>query len=131
MKRKLEIGETKQHNYEVKAQDFASFDTGEVHAVMSTFALGREMEWASRLFVLEIKSEDEEGIGTLLEIEHKSPAVSGDMLDIQATVAELQHNEIICSIIVEQNGRLVAKGRTGQKILKKEKLNQIFTSLER
>ena len=41
---------------------------GLVHTVLSTFALGRELEWAARLFVLEMKSVDEEGIGTELFI---------------------------------------------------------------
>ena len=41
---------------------------GLVHTVLSTFALGRELKWVARLFVLEMKSVDEEGIGTELFI---------------------------------------------------------------
>jgi len=131
MERRLEIGEVKTYNYEVKPQDFASFDIGEVHAVMSTFALGREMEWSSRLFVLDVKSDDEEGIGTMLQVEHKSPAMAGAVLCLEAIVSKVKGNEIICTIVVKHNDRLIATGKTGQKIVKKEKLNQIFTSLER
>ena len=47
-----------------------------VHPFYSTFALGRDVEWACRQFVLEMKEEDEEGIGTFLNITHKSPACS-------------------------------------------------------
>lgn len=131
MKNDSLLGQTKVHNYIVKAEDYASFNTGTVHQVVSTFALGREMEWSSRLFALEMREEDEEGIGSFLEIKHLSPAIEGMNLSISAKLVEIIGNEIICEIAVTQGTRLIAKGRTGQKILKRAKLIQIFTSLER
>lgn len=56
----VKLGAVRVHKYTVKATDAASFDAGEVHQVMSTFSLGREMEWSSRLFALEMKEADEE-----------------------------------------------------------------------
>jgi hypothetical protein len=58
-------------------EDCASFESGNVHPVYATFALGRDAEWACRLFVLEMKEAYEEGIGTFLTIHHKSPALVG------------------------------------------------------
>jgi fluoroacetyl-CoA thioesterase len=125
------LNHIKDHIYKVKAEDFAIFDAGTVHEVVSTFALAREMEWATRLFALEMREEDEEGIGTFVEIKHLSPALKGAELNITAHLVEIIKNEIICEVLVKQSDRLVASGRTGQKILKREKINQIFTSLDR
>ena len=124
------IGDQKVWEKVVEPQDVAAFAGEQVHPVCSTFALGREMEWASRLFVLEMREEDEEGIGTLLEIQHISPALIGDRLVFTATVEGLQGNELICTLEVSTGKRLVAKGRTGQKVLKRSKLQKIFQQLE-
>ena len=123
--------DSKIHHYEVQQTDFASFQSGTVHRVCSTFALGREMEWSSRLFVLEMMDEDEEGVGTFLEIRHQGPAFEGETLRITATLESLLDNELICAIEVKVAERIVAKGKTGQKVLKKDKINQIFTRLEK
>lgn len=129
MKTSFKPGDSKLHTYRVTRTDFASFETGMVHEVCSTFALGREMEWSSRLFVLEMTEADEEGIGTMLEVSHLGPAFEGDEMVIRATIESLLSNELICQIDVRVGERRIATGRTGQKILKKEKINQIFTRL--
>ena len=129
MKNIFKPGDTKSHSYTVKAEDVAQFETGLVHAVCSTFTLAREMEWSSRLFVLEMRDEDEEGIGTSVTVEHKSPALVGDVLEVLAKVSSIQKNELICTVEVKCGERLVAIGSTGQKILLRSKLNQIFSSL--
>jgi predicted thioesterase len=131
LKTPFQPGDYKRHSHQVTEADLASFETGMVHAVCSTFALGREMEWSSRLFVLDMKDEDEEGIGTFLEIAHHGPAFEGEQLEIQAVLESQQGNEVICSIGVTVKNRPVASGRTGQKILKKDKIKQIFTRLEK
>lgn len=131
MKTSFQPGDSKIHHYTVQQTDFASFESGTVHKVCSTFALGREMEWSSRLFVLEMTDKEEEGVGTLLEIRHHGPAFEGEELSIKATVESLMGNEIICAIEVKVVDRMIAKGKTGQKILKKDKINQIFTRLEK
>lgn len=130
MKALFKPGNIREHSYTVKAEDVAAFESGTVHEVCSTFALGREMEWASRLFVLEMREAHEEGIGTHLEIEHLSPALVGDHLRITAEVESLQGNELLCTIQVSTKaGRRVARGRTGQKIIDREKIAAIFSSL--
>ncbi len=131
MKTPFKPGDSKVHTYEVKHTDFAGFQSGVVHPVCSTFALGREMEWSSRLFALDMIEADEEGIGTLLEIAHLGPAFEGEVLTIKATFDSLSGNELICLIEVSVENRPVATGRTGQKILKKDRITQIFTRLEK
>ncbi len=131
MKAIFKIGDVKKHLFQVAAEDFASFQTGLVHKVCSTFALGREMEWASRQFVREMIDKHEEGVGTLLEIRHLSPAFLGEHVEVIAEIESIIENELICTIRVKAGNRQIASGRTGQKILSKIKINQIFTSLER
>ena len=128
---KFKKGDSKVHVFQVSPEDFAAFDSGVVHKVCSTFALSREMEWSSRLFVLDMIEASEEGIGTFLEIKHISPAFFGSTIEMVATVESFINNELICKIHAKVGDREIASGRTGQKILTKEKINQFFTSLER
>ncbi|MBD1397592.1 hypothetical protein H9Q13_10475 [Pontibacter sp. JH31] len=126
MKHPFQTGDTKVYCKTVTAADFARFDDGLVHAVCSTFALAQAAEWAGRLFVLEMKEEDEEGIGTFLTINHKSPAFEGDIIEITATLQSQEGNNVICSFEARVGDRLVADGDTGQKILKKDKLASVL-----
>jgi predicted thioesterase len=73
--------------------------------------------------------EDEEGIGTFLTIEHKSPALVGETVEIQAVLKEIAGNAINCTFIASVGDRIIAEGTTGQKILKKEKLERMVKSI--
>ncbi len=124
------IGEKIEISKTVEENDLATFETGTVHPFYGTFALGRDVEWACRQFVLEMKEEDEEGIGTFLNITHKSPAMLGQTVRIEAVLTELDGNSVNCTFSVWVNDRLVAEGTQGQKILKKEKLERIKQQLQ-
>ncbi|MDX5321942.1 MAG: hypothetical protein LPK45_12425 [Bacteroidota bacterium] len=130
MKQPFKIGDTVTFARVVKEEDKAAFDSGEVHALYSTFSLGRDAEWACRLFVLEMKEEDEEGIGTFLKIEHHSPAFVGQEVVFTATLEEVNAHEVIGSFEARVGERLIASGSTGQKILKKEKINRIMNQFK-
>lgn len=116
-----------EHRYTVQPQDVAAFHGEVVHPVCSTFVLAREIEWTTRLFVLEMKEDDEEGIGTQVSIDHKSPAFVGEEIIFTAQIESLRDHELICSYKAMAGNRLIATGQTGQKILKKETLKGIFT----
>jgi fluoroacetyl-CoA thioesterase len=73
-----------------------------------------------------MKAEDEEGIGTFLTINHKSPAFEGEEITITATLKSQEGNNVICSFEARVGDRLVADGETGQKILKKDKLASVL-----
>jgi len=124
-------GDKKYHSKRITENDLASFENANVHPVCSTFALAREIEWASRLFVLELLDNDEEGIGTKLEINHKSPAILDEELIIEATVQTLYQHEIICDISVKVDNRLIATGVTGQKVLKKSKIDRLISDIQK
>jgi len=123
------IGDSKTFIYKVEAKDTASFASGEVHPVYATFAIARDAEWCSRLFVLDMKDENEEGIGTFVEIKHHAPAFEGEEVIFESTIDELSHNAINCSVKASVGNRLVATGRTGQKVLLKTKLAQHFEAI--
>lgn len=127
MKNIPNVGDTRVYKKIVEESDQASFHGSPVHAVCSTFALARDMEWSSRLFFLDMKEEDEEGVGTHLTIDHKGPAFVGEELSFIATAKSIHNHELICDIEVKANNRIVAVGKTGQKMLKKERLKQLFT----
>ena len=127
MKNIYKVGDQKVYKKTVEESDQASFQGEVLHSVCSTFALARDFEWSSRLFFLEMKEAHEEGVGTFLSIDHKSPAFVGEDISIVATVEKVERNELICSIEATCGSRLIASGKTGQKMLTKDKLKKIFT----
>lgn len=129
MKNIFKVGDSKVYETDVLEEDLASFNGGLVHPVCSTFSLARDVEWATRQYVLELREEDEEGIGTYLSIEHVSPALSGEHLLIYSEIEKLDGGELICSYEVKVGDRIIARGKTGQKVLKKDKIDKIFRSL--
>ncbi|MGE0590053.1 MAG: thioesterase family protein [Cyclobacteriaceae bacterium] len=126
MKSIFKIGDQKRYERRIVPEDQAIFHGEVLHAVCSTFALARDMEWSSRLFFIEMKDDDEEGVGTHLSIDHFSPAFVGEKLSVVATVAAISGNELMCDIEVKVDNRIIAKGKTGQRMLKKERLKKIF-----
>ncbi|MCY7360503.1 MAG: hypothetical protein LH629_00315 [Ignavibacteria bacterium] len=129
MKNIFKPGDQKVFKRTVTASDTASFDSGTVHPVYATFALARDAEWCCRLFVLEIKDDDEEGIGTMVSVNHLSSALINQEVIIIATVKLILNNQIICTYTAYVNEREIANGEQAQKILKKEKLEKIFNAL--
>ena len=97
MKSIFKLGDKKQFTKVIGLSDLAEFESGEVHKVYGTFALGRDAEWSSRLFVLEMKEEDEEGIGTFLNI---TPALNKKNINFS----------------LKKNGELMQKGLIGDMI---------------
>lgn len=123
-------GDTKEYRHTVVDADAARFESGEVHNVYSTFAIARDAEWAGRLFVLEMKEADEEGIGTGITVTHHAPALMGQEVVFVATLTEVNKNEVIVDYTAHVGDRLIATGKTWQKILKKERLDKLFESLK-
>jgi predicted thioesterase len=127
---KFKTGDLKAYSHIVTESDIARFEHGEVHNVYSTFALARDAEWSGRLFVLEMKDSDEEGIGSGIEIKHISPALIGQTVRFEASFVCLHKNEVINDFNAYVGDRLIAKGRQWQKIIKKERLEALFAGIE-
>ena len=130
MKQIFATGSEKTFTKVVTESDVAAFESGMVHAVYATFAIARDAEWVGRLFVLEMKEDDEEGIGTLVLVNHHAPALVGETVVYEAVIDELHKNVIGCTFSAYVGRRLIASGRTGQKILRKDRLDKLLTELE-
>jgi len=130
MKYLFKEGDQKTYLKTVSEEDVAAFQGQVVHRVCSTFALARDFEWTSRLFFIEMKEEDEEGVGTHLSIDHVGPAFVGEEIIFRATVEQISGMNLTCRIEATVNGRLVATARTSQKMIKKQKLIEIFSNRE-
>ena len=122
----VQVGEKRQIEHVVQKHDYAGFLGEVVHPVYSTFALGRDAEWACRQFVLELKEEDEEGVGTFLNIKHESPAFEGEKVVIESELQEIKANQVICSFVAKVGNRVIARGTQGQMVLKKDKVHQLL-----
>jgi fluoroacetyl-CoA thioesterase len=127
MKQIFKPGDKKEFRKMVQPSDVAAFGGETVHPVYATFSLARDAEWTTRQFVLEMRSPDEEGIGTFLTIEHKGPAFVGEEIIFVAWVDHVEENELICFYEARVSDRLIAMGKTGQKILGRDKLAKIFS----
>ncbi|HAV25885.1 MAG: fluoroacetyl-CoA thioesterase [Bacteroidia bacterium] len=125
MKQLFRHGDTKEFYKTVGKKDAAIFNGVQLHPYYSTYALARDAEWTSRLFVLDMKEVDEEGIGTFIDIKHKSPAPVGSEVRFIATLKSVIYNEIICTITAKVGMRLIATIETGQKILNEEELESL------
>lgn len=126
MKDIFKAGDVKEYRTVVTSQDVAAFHGVTVHEVCSTFALAREVEWTTRLFVLDMKDAGEEGIGTFLEIRHEGPAFIGEEIVIKGVYEAMAGVELRCSFEARVGERIIARGKTGQKILTLEKIRSIF-----
>lgn len=128
MKNPFQKGDIKIFETRVDKNDIASFQGSIVHEVYSTFALARDAEWACRLFVLEMKEEDEEGIGVRLCIDHLSPAFIGAKVRIIAKLEKVEKNNVVCTFEAFSKDQVIARGEQVQKILKKKKIKAIFNN---
>lgn len=126
MKHIIRVGDTQVFRRAVELGDVAMFNGRVVHPVCATFALARDIEWTSRQFVLRVREEDEEGVGTMLTINHVSPAFVGDEIVFTAQIEKISGHELICSYEARVGDRLIATGKTGQKVLKREMISRIF-----
>ncbi len=127
MQNPFKKGDTKTFTKIVLPTEIAQFESGLVHEVYATFSIAKDAEWSGRLFVLEMKQDDEEGIGTHISVEHKSPAFVGEEVHFIATFEEVtDRGEIITSFQAFCGDRLIAKGIQGQRILLKSVLQEKF-----
>lgn len=126
MRKIFTAGDIKEYKTVVKPQDVAAFHGVTVHEVCSTFALAREVEWTTRMFALEMKDADEEGIGTYLEIRHEGHARVGEEIVIKGVFETLTGVELTCTFEARVGDRMVARGKTRQKILTLDKIKSTF-----
>ena len=124
----FEPGDTQRFVRTVREEDLARFDAGLVHPVYSTFALARDAEWVCRLFVLEMKDADEEGIGASVRVEHLAPAPLGSSVVFTAELLAVEGKRVDCRWEARLGKTLVARGEQVQRILKTDHIKRLFES---
>ncbi len=126
MKDICKAGDQRSIKHIVTKDDLAVFITGMVHPFYGTFAIARDAEWSSRQFVLDIREEHEEGIGTYVTVNHHSPAGVGDEIEFIATLKSVEDRDVHCTFEARKGDRLIASGTTGQKILLRTKVERLW-----
>ncbi|HUX84913.1 MAG TPA: hypothetical protein VMV20_06740 [Chitinophagaceae bacterium] len=120
-------GDTASFSRKVRAEDLATFESGLVHPLYSTFAVVRDAEWTCRQFVPGLAEPDEEGIGTFISVDHVAPVAEGAQVDFQAVIRNIHGHEIICDFTARCGETIIARGVQVQKILKKEKIARLIS----
>jgi fluoroacetyl-CoA thioesterase len=113
--------------FTVQPADFAVLGGNLIHRVCATFTLAREAEYAGRLVLEAMLQPGQEGIGTMVEVIHVSPAFEGEEVSVFAEMQSFNGTELICTFQALVSGRVIARGKTGQRIISKERLLEITT----
>lgn len=100
-----------------------------IHPVYATFALVEHGEYAARQAILPFLEPEEDAVGSFVELEHVSPAAVGWIVEITATVIEVEGRSITCEIIASSREGVIARGRQRQRVVSKERLRQRIAAL--
>ena len=118
----LAIGHTFTMRLRVSAAMTARFFECEIHPLYATFAAVEHAEYAARCAIRSAVEPHEDAIGLAVELEHRAPAAVGTLLTIAATVETLEGRDVWCAVaITAEDGREIARGRTGQRVISREK----------
>ncbi len=71
-------------------------------------------------------SEGEEGIGSFLSIEHRSPAPIGENVLLEAVVTECDASSLVCTITARIGSRVCASGKQIQRILPSSTIHELI-----
>lgn len=101
---------------------------GKLHAVCSTYTLGKHIELVSRKLILPYLEETEEAIGFELSVKHISPAAVGSSLVFTASFKRHNKGRIYCDVQVFASEQLIATGSTTQVVKDKDELARLLAA---
>ncbi|MFP6742365.1 MAG: hotdog domain-containing protein [Alphaproteobacteria bacterium] len=78
--------------------------------VVSSVALILHIEDACYGLIADCYEDGEVTVGTRFALDHIAPAVAGQPVDVQATVAAVEGRRVTFAVTVEQDGRVVMRG---------------------
>ncbi len=102
------------------------FDGEIVHRVCSTWTLVHQMEVAGRKVLEQFLEPHEEGIGSHASCDHMGPAAVGETVKVIATAAEVTARELVCDCVAFRGDRMIAAGKTVQKVFPKDVLERLL-----
>lgn len=126
MKPGLVPGKKAEVTFEVAEDMCPEFEGKVVHHVCATWTLVHFMEVAGRKILIDYLEPDEEGVGSHVSCDHIGPAAIGRSVRVVATVAAADERELTCDMAVFRGDRLIASGKTVQRILPRSKLARLL-----
>jgi predicted thioesterase len=120
--RPVPVGESADLDVVVTPEMTVRFDElGPVHPVYATYTMAKHFEEAGRKLLLRYLEPGEAGIGSSLSVEHLAPSRVGDAVRVTARCVALRGNRLTCECTaVDDEGRLLGRGTTGQVVMSEE-----------
>lgn len=85
--------------------------------VYDTATLAADTERVCRTLLLPYLQPDELAIGVRLELLHRAPVPVGEVVVLQATVASVHPNGLVCEVMARHRGTIVARGSFEQRVV--------------
>ncbi|MBI5763127.1 MAG: thioesterase [Planctomycetes bacterium] len=126
MKDGLVPGTQKEVSYVVTPEMCPAFDGEVVHQVCSTWEIVHYMELAGRMVLLDFLEANEEGVGSHASCDHMGPAPVGSSVRVVATATDVSERELTCDCVAFRGDRMIAAGKTVQKVFPREVLERIL-----
>lgn len=122
MKPGFEPGIVKSTDVVVTEDMCPAFDGVVVHRVYSTWSMVEHMELAARRVLVDYLDDDEEGVGAHVSVDHRSAAMVGTTVRVQAELTEVRRGRVVCEVSAWDGDRLLGIGKQVQVVMKKDKL---------
>ena len=126
MKNGLVPGIQAEVSFTVAPEMCPAFDGEIVHQVCSTWEIVHFMEMAGRKVLMDFLDAGEEGVGSHASCDHMGPAPVGTTVRVVATVADVNERELVCDCAAFRGDRMIATGKTVQKVFPRETLERIL-----
>jgi predicted thioesterase len=113
----------------VTAEMTARFFDCTIHPVYATFAIVEHAEYASRQAIIGFLEPEEDAVGTHVELEHMASAAVGEVVEITATVIEIDGRTITCAVTAKGREGIIARGTQRQRVVSKRRLADRIAAL--
>jgi predicted thioesterase len=126
MKTTIQVGNTANISFSVTENMQAMFNGRIIHPVCSTWDMAHQFEIAARKTLEEHLEDEEQGIGSFLSINHVKPAPLEAVVEIQATITDLDKTSVVCEITATVQGEVCAMGNQVQRVLPSSTITRLI-----
>ena len=105
----------------------AAFFDSRVHPLYATFAIVEHAEYVSRCAIRSRLGPEEDAVGAAVEVRHRSPAVIGTVVRLEARIREwTERGKVICDVTVTAGERVIAECVTEQRVMGRERVRGMY-----
>lgn len=126
MKDRLKIGLIGEHRHVVEQGDLIGFMGDSVPGVLATARVVWFMEHAARNAILEFMEEDEDSVGSDIEISHTAPTPAGFEVVCTARIIGLDGRKITFEIRAKDQKQEVARALHKRVVVSKKRFAEII-----